>query len=38
MIPLILPENKFKILWDLISIMGRLYFLFLIPVELAWTS
>ena len=36
--PLLYPESKFKIYWDLTAICARLYFLYLIPVDLAWTK
>jgi hypothetical protein len=35
-IPLISPESRLKILWDCIVMMSRLYFLFVIPIDLAW--
>ncbi|CAD8071438.1 unnamed protein product [Paramecium primaurelia] len=35
-IPLITPESRLKIVWDCIVMMSRLYFLFTIPIDLAW--
>ncbi|CAK77489.1 unnamed protein product (macronuclear) [Paramecium tetraurelia] len=35
-IPLITPESRLKIVWDCIVMMSRLYFLFVIPIDLAW--
>ncbi|CAD8093469.1 unnamed protein product [Paramecium primaurelia] len=37
-IPLLYPENRRIILWDIIAILSKLYFLYLIPLELAWTN
>lgn len=37
-IPLLSPNNKYKVLWDVIAIVARLYFLYLIPIELGWTK
>ena len=37
-IPLISPESRLKIVWDCIVMMGRLYFLFVIPIDLAWSK
>lgn len=37
-IPLISPESRLKILWDCIVMMSRLYFLFVIPIDLAWSE
>ncbi|CAD8086199.1 unnamed protein product [Paramecium sonneborni] len=35
-IPLITPESRSKIVWDCVIMMSRLYFLFIIPLDLAW--
>lgn len=35
-IPIIQPENYAKITFDVIGTTARLYFLYLIPVDLAW--
>ncbi|CAK67965.1 unnamed protein product (macronuclear) [Paramecium tetraurelia] len=37
-IPLLYPENRRIIVWDIIAILSKLYFLYLIPLELAWTN
>ncbi|CAD8073817.1 unnamed protein product [Paramecium sonneborni] len=37
-IPLITPESRLKIVWDCIVMMSRLYFLFTIPIDLAWNK
>lgn len=37
-IPLLYPENKRIIGWDIIAILSKLYFLYIIPLELAWTN
>jgi hypothetical protein len=37
-VPLVHPDGKLKIIWDSILVLPRLYFLFLIPVDLAWTN
>ncbi|CAD8084162.1 unnamed protein product [Paramecium sonneborni] len=37
-IPILYPENKRIIIWDIIAIISKLYFLYLIPLELAWTN
>lgn len=36
--PLIYPETRFKIYWDATAILARLYFLYLIPLDLAWSN
>lgn len=35
-LPIIYPATRFKIIWDIIAIVARLYFLYLIPLDLAW--
>ncbi|CAD8084669.1 unnamed protein product [Paramecium sonneborni] len=37
-IPLITPESRLKIVWDCVVMMSRLYFLFTIPLDLAWNQ
>ncbi|CAD8116941.1 unnamed protein product [Paramecium sonneborni] len=37
-IPIVYPENRRIIIWDVIAIISKLYFLYLIPLELAWTD
>lgn len=37
-IPLLYPENRKVIIWDILAILSKLYFLYLIPLELAWTN
>ena len=37
-IPILYPENRRIIIWDIIAILSKLYFLYLIPLELAWTN
>ncbi|CAD8208797.1 unnamed protein product [Paramecium pentaurelia] len=35
-VPILYPYAKFKILWDAISVLTRLYFTFVIPLDLGW--
>ncbi|CAD8125819.1 unnamed protein product [Paramecium sonneborni] len=35
-VPILYPSAKFKILWDTISVFTRLYFTFVIPLDLGW--
>ncbi|CAD8192068.1 unnamed protein product [Paramecium octaurelia] len=35
-IPLIYPESKLKMLWDAIVMLARFYFIYVIPMDLAW--
>lgn len=35
-VPLINPEARWKIIWDFAIMLARLYFMFVIPVDLAW--
>ncbi|CAD8187163.1 unnamed protein product [Paramecium octaurelia] len=35
-IPLIYPESKLKLIWDGIVTAARFYFIFIIPLDLAW--
>ncbi|CAK56656.1 unnamed protein product (macronuclear) [Paramecium tetraurelia] len=37
-LPLLYPESTKIVLWDILAISSKLYFLYLIPLELAWTS
>ncbi|CAD8160840.1 unnamed protein product [Paramecium pentaurelia] len=37
-IPLITPESRLKIVWDCVVMLSRLYFLFTIPIDLAWNK
>lgn len=37
-IELFKPESPIKIVWDLASLVSRLYFLFLIPLDVAWNK
>ncbi|CAD8177398.1 unnamed protein product [Paramecium pentaurelia] len=37
-IPLITPESRLKIVWDCVVMISRLYFLFTIPLDLAWNQ
>lgn len=37
-IPLISPESRWKIVWDCVGTISRLYFLFIIPIDLAWNN
>ncbi|CAK80915.1 unnamed protein product (macronuclear) [Paramecium tetraurelia] len=37
-IPLISPESRLKIVWDCVVMISRLYFLFTIPLDLAWNQ
>lgn len=37
-IPLITPESRLKIVWDCVVMLSRLYFLFTIPIDLAWNQ
>ncbi|CAD8172405.1 unnamed protein product [Paramecium octaurelia] len=37
-IPLITPESRSKIVWDCVVMISRLYFLFTIPLDLAWNQ
>ncbi|CAD8213514.1 unnamed protein product [Paramecium octaurelia] len=35
-VPILYPYAKFKILWDALSVLTRLYFTFVIPLDLGW--
>lgn len=35
-VPLIEPSSIYKQIWDLFAICARMYYLFLIPIDLAW--
>ena len=35
-IPLIYPESKLKMLWDAVVTLARFYFIYVIPMDLAW--
>ncbi|CAD8126309.1 unnamed protein product [Paramecium sonneborni] len=35
-VPILYPSTKFKILWDTISVLTRLYFTFVIPLDIGW--
>ena len=37
-IPLIYPDNAAKMTWDIIAVVARLYFLYIIPIDLAWVD
>lgn len=37
-LPLLYPESKKIVFWDIIAIVSKLYFLYLIPLELAWSN
>jgi potassium voltage-gated channel Eag-related subfamily H protein 5 len=37
-IPLFYPDAQGKNFWDLIAFVSRLYFLFFIPLDLAWVD
>ncbi|CAD8106016.1 unnamed protein product [Paramecium primaurelia] len=37
-LPLLYPESTKIVVWDIIAISSKLYFLYLIPLELAWTN
>ncbi|CAD8190321.1 unnamed protein product [Paramecium pentaurelia] len=37
-LPLLYPESTKIVLWDILAISSKLYFLYLIPLELAWTN
>lgn len=37
-IELFKPESPIKIIWDLASLVSRLYFLFLIPLDVVWNK
>lgn len=37
-LPLLYPESKKLVFWDIIAILCKLYFLYLIPLELAFTN
>ncbi|CAD8120874.1 unnamed protein product [Paramecium sonneborni] len=37
-LPLLTPESTKIVIWDIIAILSKLYFLYLIPLELAWTN
>lgn len=36
--PLLRPENYIKWVWDILALCCRLYFLYMIPIELAWLN
>lgn len=35
-IPLIYPESRLKVLWDIVIMCVRFYFIFVIPLDLSW--
>jgi potassium voltage-gated channel Eag-related subfamily H protein 5 len=35
-LPLLTPGSRLKFLWDAASVMARLYFCFVIPLDLGW--
>ncbi|CAD8162298.1 unnamed protein product [Paramecium pentaurelia] len=37
-IPLISPESRWKLIWDCFVAFSRLYFMYLIPIDLGWTE
>ncbi|CAD8191214.1 unnamed protein product [Paramecium pentaurelia] len=37
-IPLIHPGQYIKVIWDIVAVAARLYFLYIIPIDLAWVS
>ncbi|CAD8184791.1 unnamed protein product [Paramecium pentaurelia] len=37
-IPLITPESRWKLIWDCFVACSRLYFMYVIPIDLGWTE
>ncbi|CAD8054703.1 unnamed protein product [Paramecium primaurelia] len=37
-LPLIHPGQYIKVIWDIIAVTARLYFLYIIPIDLAWVN
>ncbi|CAD8195038.1 unnamed protein product [Paramecium octaurelia] len=37
-IPLIHPGQFIKVIWDIVAVVARLYFLYIIPIDLAWVN
>ncbi|CAD8054681.1 unnamed protein product [Paramecium primaurelia] len=37
-IPLIYPQSIYKTIWDVLATIARLYFLYMIPVDICWTQ
>ncbi|CAK61699.1 unnamed protein product (macronuclear) [Paramecium tetraurelia] len=35
-LPLFQPDSQYKSIWDVMTIVARLYFLYLIPLDMAW--
>ncbi|CAD8096288.1 unnamed protein product [Paramecium sonneborni] len=35
-LPLIHPGQYMKVIWDIVAVVARLYFLYIIPIDLAW--
>ncbi|CAK59028.1 unnamed protein product (macronuclear) [Paramecium tetraurelia] len=37
-LPLIHPSQYIKMIWDIVAVTARLYFLYIIPIDLAWVQ
>ncbi|CAK87824.1 unnamed protein product (macronuclear) [Paramecium tetraurelia] len=37
-LPLIHPGQYMKVVWDIVAVTARLYFLYIIPIDLAWVN
>ncbi|CAD8191891.1 unnamed protein product [Paramecium pentaurelia] len=37
-LPLIHPGQYMKVIWDIVAVTARLYFLYIIPIDLAWVT
>ncbi|CAD8080729.1 unnamed protein product [Paramecium sonneborni] len=37
-IPIITPESRWKLIWDCFVAFSRLYFMYVIPIDLGWTE
>ncbi|CAD8096828.1 unnamed protein product [Paramecium sonneborni] len=37
-LPLIYPQSIYKTIWDVFATIARLYFLYMIPVDICWTE
>ncbi|CAD8095941.1 unnamed protein product [Paramecium sonneborni] len=37
-LPLIHPGQYIKVIWDIVAVIARLYFLYIIPIDLAWVT
>ncbi|CAD8180989.1 unnamed protein product [Paramecium pentaurelia] len=37
-LPLIHPGQYIKVIWDIVAVTARLYFLYIIPIDLAWVN